>query len=186
MGLYGQSFVEELIEAQGDGSALTAAAAASALPPAALYTLPANFFNRIGKRIQVQASGRISCVITTPGTARFDLRFGGTVVFDTLAMNLNVVAKTNVHWELDVILTCRAIGTSANLIGQGTWTSEAAIGSPLPTSGGVGVFTVPYNTAPAVGNNFSSVVAQQVDFFFTQTVATGSMTLHQFTLKSLN
>ena len=134
MGLYGQSFVEELIEAQGDGSALTAAAAASALPPAALYTLPANFFNRIGKRIRVLASGRISCVITTPGTARFDLRFGGTVVFDTLAMNLNVVAKTNVHWALDVILTCRAIGTSANTDPTERSNSPEIIRMPVPSA----------------------------------------------------
>jgi len=177
---------DTLINSQVDGAALTAAAAATCLPAAAKRTIPANFFDVIGKQLILEASGRISCAVTTPGTARFDLRLTGTVVFDTLAMNLNIVAKTSVHWALRVLLTCRAIGTAANLMGQGTWTSEAVIASPLPTVGGSGVFTVPYNTAPVVGANFDSTISQVADLFFTQTVATGSMTLHQFALYSPN
>ena len=184
------SYAETLITAQGDGSALTAAAAASCLPAASLKTLPANFFDVIGKQILVKATGRISCAVTDPGTARFDLRFGGTVVADSLAMPLNIVAKTNVGWTLEMLLTCRAIGASANLMMEGEWKSAAVIGSPALTAGGVGVFTLPYisdnSTGPAVGNNFASTSAQQVDLFFTQTVATGSMTLHQFSLIALN
>ncbi len=171
-----------LITAQGDGTALTAAAAATCLPAQALRTLAANTFDTVGQVARVRASGRISCVVTTPGTARFDLRFGGTVIFDSLAINLNVVAKVSVHWVLDVWLTLRAVGAAANFLGQGTWTSEAVIGSPLPTVGGSGTVLVPYNTAPVVGGNFASTAAQQVDLFFTQTVATGSLTLHQFEL----
>jgi hypothetical protein len=181
-----QGWQETLITAQGDGSVLTAAAAASCLPPAAKFTLPANFFSAVGKAVRITAAGRISCAVTTPGTARYDVRFGGTVVFDSLAMNLNIVAKTNVHWMLELLLTCRAIGTSANLMGQGTWRSEAVIASPLPTAGGSGEFMIPYNTAPVVGTNFDSTASQVVDLFFTQTVATGSMTLHQYVLESLN
>jgi hypothetical protein len=186
MGLFGFSFKEELISAQGDGTTLTAAAAATALPAQALFTLPANFFNVVGKRIGIVASGRISCVITTPGTARYDVRFGGTVVMDSLAMNLNIVAKTNVNWRLILIATARAIGTNGNLHWEGEWCSEACVGNPLPTVGGSAPFTLPYNSAPAVGSNFSTLIAQQVDLFFTQTVATGSMTLHQYALGSLN
>ncbi len=179
-------YVETLITAQSDGAALTAASAASCLPPAAKKTLPANYFTYVGQQLQVKASGRISCVVTTPGTARYDVRFGGTVVADSLAMNLNIVAKTSVNWVLDLLLTCRAIGTSANLMWQGVWTSEAVIGSPLPTVGSSGIFTLPYNSAPAVGANFDSTVSQVVDLFFTQTAATGSMTLHSYSLISPN
>jgi|SRR5579859_1413682 len=184
MGL--QSYRETLITAQVDGPTLTAAAAATCLPAQAKFTLPAQFFKYVGQAIAIRASGRISCVVTTPGTARFDIRFGATVVADSLAMNLNTTAKTNVNWWLDLLLTARAVGTSANLMWQGTWTSEAVIGSPLPTAGGSGVFTLPYNSAPAVGANFDSTSSQVVDMFFTQTVATGSLTLHQFTLEALN
>lgn len=181
-----QSFQETLVTAQSDGAALTAAAAASLLPSHALFTLPSNFFQSVGKALRIRASGRISCVVTTPGTARFSVRFGATTVFDGLAQPLNTVAKTNVPWDLDLLLTCRAIGSSANLMGQGKWTSEAVVGSPLPSAGGSGVHVLPYNAAPAVGSNFDSGASQLVDLYFTQTVATGSITLHQYILEALN
>jgi hypothetical protein len=182
-----QTWVETLATAQVDGPALTAAAAASCLPTASVITLPNNYFY-IGRKLRIRASGRISCVVTTPGTARYDVRLGGTVVFDGLAMNLNVVAKTNVNWWLELGLTCRAVGSGSatTFFGQGTWTSEAAVGSPLPTAGGSGVFTLPYNTAPTVGTGVNNQSALSVDLFFTQTVATGSMTLQMYSLESLN
>lgn len=181
-----QTWQETLVTAQGDGTALTAAAAASALPAAAKYTLPTNFF-AIGKQLLVKASGRISSVITTPGTARFDVRFGATVVWDGLAVLLDTVAAhANVGWTLEVLLTCRAIGATANLIGQGIWPCEDILGVPAAAPKGVLTAILPWNSAPAVGNNFDSTATQQVDLFFTQTAATGSMTLHQFALISLN
>ena len=180
-----QSWQETLISSSIDGSALTAAAAATMLPAAAKYTLPANFLE-VGKQLLFKASGRISCAVTTPGTARYDVRFGATVVADTTAMNLNIVAKTNVNWYLEMLATCRVIGTAASLMWQGCWMSEAVIGAALPTVGTSGMFTLPYNAAPAVGNTFDSTATQQVDVFFTQTVATGSMTCHQYSLVALN
>ena len=183
---------ETLLAHRGDGTALTAAAAASLLQGStatrAKYTFPANFFE-VNKEIEVVATGRISCAVTTPGTARFDFRLGGTVVFDSLAINLNVVAKTNVHWHLYLRLICQAAGdsTTATLFpAEARWTSEAVVGSPLPTAGGSGIVLLPYNTAPAVGAGFSSIVSQQADLFFTQTVATGSCQLHTFGIRALN
>src|SRR5437867_3585931 len=105
------SWWQTLISAQVDGTALTAAAAASCLPAAAKFTFPANLL-KVGDQFRVTASGRISNVVTTPGTARFDVRFGSAVVFDGGAINLNVVAKTNVGWWLDVLLTVKSIGAS--------------------------------------------------------------------------
>jgi hypothetical protein len=170
-----------------DGPPLTAAARASCIPTNSKLTLPNNYWE-LGKQWRLRAYGRISCVITTPGTARFDLSIGGVVAFDTLAMNLNTVAKVNVHWALDVLLTCRAVGNAAltQLFSQGTWESEAVIASPLPTVGGSGQFLVPYNTAPALGTGFDNTAANIVDFFFTQTVATGSMTLHTLMIEEMN
>lgn len=177
---------EVLITSQVDGAAITAAAATSMLPAAAKYTLPAGFFS-VGKQLRIEASGRISSVITTPGTARYDVRFGATVVFDGLAIVLNAAAAaTNVGWLLSIVLTCRAIGATANLIGQGTWTSYDIDGTPATPPKGSLSAVLPWNSTPAVGNNFDSTVSQQVDVFFTQTVATGSMTCHQFALFSRN
>jgi hypothetical protein len=181
-----QGWMELLVGAQVDGPTLTAAAAASCIPPAAKYTLKANYFDYIGKQLLIKAYGRISVVVTTPGTARYDVRFGATVVADSLAMPLNIVAKTSVNWELEMLATCRLLGTAGNLMWQGRWISEAVIGSPLPTVGGSGVFTLPFNSAPAVGANFDTTASQAVDMFFTQTVATGSMTLHQYAIYGVN
>lgn len=181
-----QSWQESLITAQVDGSAITAASATSMLPAAAKYTLPANYF-QIGRKLQIKAAGRISSVITTPGTARFDVRFGATVVFDGLAILLDsVAAHTNVGWALDIELTCRAIGSSANLMGVGTWICEDILGVPASAPKGCLTALLPWNSAPAVGNNFDSTATQQVDLFFTQTVATGSVTLHQYELIAKN
>jgi len=179
--------VQTILSTYTDGPTLTAAAAASCLPTYAPTTLPAGYW-QIGRQWRLTMRGRISCVVTTPGTARFDVRLGGVVAFDTLAMPLNIVAQTNVSWALDVLLTCRAVGsgTSANLIGQGFWHSPASINTAAPATGpGPGGQMVPYNTAPAVGTGFNSQSALTLDIFFTQTVATGSMTVHQALIEQL-
>lgn len=172
-----------------DGPTLTAAARASCIPVANRIVLPNNFFY-IGRAIKVVMSGRISCAVTTPGTARFDVCLGSagtTVVFDTLALNLNIVAKTTVPWYLELLLVCRAVGTgtSTTLFPRGVFTSEAVVGSPLPSVGGNGSLMVPVGT-PAVGAGFDNTAASALDVFFTQTVATGSMTVHNYQVDALN
>jgi hypothetical protein len=166
-----------------DGPTLTAAAAASCLPVTAKYTFPPNP-SVVGTMLHVVASGRISCVITTPGTARYDFRIGGNVFFDTLAMNLNIVAKTTVFWQLDVRCVCRIVGSSAQWFGQGFWMSDAVIGAGVSNTTGIGTLDVPVNTAPALGTAQDWTGGGAFDCFFTQTVATGSMTVHNFLLES--
>jgi len=179
--------VQVISSSYTDGPALTAAAAASCVPTYVPTTLPAGYW-QIGRIWRWTMSGRISCVVTTPGTARWDLRLGGVVAFDTLAIPLNVVAKTNVPWFLQIMITCRAVGsgTAANTIGQGFWLSEAALNTAVPSTGpGPGGNTLPYNTAPVVGTGFNSQSALTLDFFFTQTVATGSMTVHEHIVEQM-
>jgi hypothetical protein len=147
------------------------------------------FFN-VDDMLKITLAGRISCAVTTPGTARFDVRFGpnGTiVVFDTGALNLNVVAKTNVPFLLEILLSCRSVGalTASTLMGVARFQSEAVVGSPLPSVGGNGLLLAPVG-APVVGAGFDNTAANAVDVFFTQTVATGSMTVHQMGIESLN
>lgn len=183
-----QTWQETLVSAQVDGPTLTTAAAASCIPPAAKITLPNNFF-QIGRQLRITATGRISSVITTPGTARFDVRLGSVVAFDGLAVLLDTVAAhTNVGFKLDILLTCRAIGngTVTTLMGQGLWTCEDILGVPATAPKGVLSAMLPWNSAPAVGTGFDNTAANTVDLFFTQTAATGSMTLHQYTVEALN
>lgn len=183
-----QSWQETLINSSVDGTALTASiTATSILPAAAKLTLPANFFY-VGRMLKITAQGRVSNIVTTPGTLTLDIRLGAVIVANGGAMSLNVVAKTNVPWWMEWILTCRAIGngTSANLMHQGTWQSESVIGSPLPTAGGVGSLLIPVVT-PAVGTGFDSTAAQTLDLFGTWSLSNAnSIQVHQYKVESLN
>lgn len=172
-----------LVVGVADGPTLTAAAAASVIPVASRLILPNNYWT-VNKSWKVMLWGRISCAVTTPGTFRLDLRTGpsGTIVaFDTGALNLNIVAKANVPWRLDLDLTCRSVGNAAltTLMGLANFESEAVVGSPANTAGSNGSLLAPVG-APVVGTGFDNTAANAVDFFFTQTVATGSLTLHGY------
>jgi hypothetical protein len=183
-----QLWINPLVTALGDGPTLLAAAAASCLPTAARCTLPPGApFWYPGKQLRLTASGRISCAAGAAGTARFDVRFGSTIVFDSQPINLNLAGKTGVGWLLELLLSCRTVGggNAATLFGQGKWTSEAGVGAAAATAGGNAVFLLPYNAAPAVGAGFDSTAAQLVDLFYTQTVASGSLTLHQYLLEEI-
>jgi hypothetical protein len=183
-----QGWAESLITAETDGPALSGTAAASILPTGAKYVLPNNFFD-VGKKLRLHMWGRVSNIVTTPGTLTLDVRLNTTpiIVFTGGAMQLNAVAKTNVSWEAIISLTCRAIGngTTANLMGEGRWTSESVVGSPLPSAGGSGSLLMPAS-APAVGTGFDSTAANQVDVFGTFSLTGNGLTLHQYVLESLN
>jgi hypothetical protein len=184
-----QSWQETLITSQGDGTQiLNNVTAASIIPAAAKITLPNNWF-QVGRVLRVTLAGRLSCVVTTPGTFTLDVRLLAVVAFTSQAIPLNIVAKTDLPWFAQIVLTCRSIGasTSATLMGQGFWMSETYVGSPVPATGGAGVILIP-NTAPAVGTGFDSTAANTVDIFgkFSVATATTSCTLHQYILEALN
>ena len=186
-------YYEPLCSLIADGTAVTAAARTSlttgAVSQASRPILAANRL-RIGDIVMVEATGRISSVITTPGTTLFDLAFGaslGTAVMSSGAILLDsVAAHTNVGWVLKMEGTVRTIGTAASFFWQGYWSSEDIIGVPATAPKGVLTALLPWNAAPALGATFDSTVAQLIDLNFTQTVATGSCTLHQLavTLKT--
>lgn len=170
-----------------DGPTLTAAAAASMLPTNLLTTIAAGYW-QVGRAWKIEMFGRISCAVTTPGTFRINLRMGAVSVFDSLAVPLNIVAQTNVPWGMEATLVCRAAGsgTSCQLMGLGKIRSTAFLNVPAVATGPwSGAILVPYNTAPALGTGFDSTVANAFDMQFTQTVATGSFTLHTITIEEL-
>jgi len=179
-----QSWRETLIWSAVDGAALTASTTpTSILHASAKCALPANFFY-VGRRLTLKACGRVSNIVTAPGTLTLDVRLGGVIVANGGAMALNIVAKTNVPWMLQWELTCRAIGatTTANIMHQGIWSSESVIGSALPTAGGAGQHMLP-NAAPVVGTGFDSSAAQTLDLFATWSLNNANSILcHQFEL----
>lgn len=180
----------QMLEAFGDGSALSnSTSETSILPTYCKETLEAGFFRTPGTELVIEATGRLSCIVTSPGTLTLRIKFGSIAVFDSGAINLNVVAKTNVPWRLRIPLTSRAVGsgTSANLIGIGEFQSEALVGAAAPSAGGNTSLLVPVG-APAVGSGFDSTSAQIVDLTaqFSVANAGNAITCHQFRLISPN
>lgn len=185
-------FWSPLAIATGDGPTLTAASANSMIPITAKYTFAPNSLI-VGSSLRIYAQGRISCVVTTPGTARFDVRLGSTVVFDSGAMNLNTTAQTTVPWWLDICLTARSTATNPTatplaFMGFSQFQSVAVVGSAAVTAGGNASLLSSVSggpgSAPAVGTSFDNTISNTFDCFFTQTVATGSLTCHNFWLWS--
>lgn len=186
-------YQQTLIWSDVDGTALTnTTTGASIIPSLARWTMPPQWADFDGKMLHVQAAGRISTVVTTPGTMTFEIRLGPTsniIACTSPAFALNTVAKTNVSWYLDWLLTIRARGssTSANIMHQGTWTSEAVIASPLPAAGSSGTLLIPAS-APAVGTGWDSTVSNILDLQADWSVANAanSIQCHMFKLVSLN
>lgn len=154
--------------------------ATSVLPAAAKAVLPGGYWT-VGKALRLTAKGILSNIVTTPGTLTLEVRFGSTVVWSSGAVSLNAAAKTNVSFTLDLLLTCRAVGASANLIGVGTLTSESVVGA----AAGTGLPASLPASAPAVGNNFDSTVAQTLDLFGTFSIANAgnAMQVLEFSLE---
>lgn len=185
-------FWQTLNTLQAAGTAITAAARTSMTVGSTQgrFTLPANALKVPGDQLLVKASGIISCVVTTPGTARFDLSMATTAKLDTQAMPLNIVARTNVPWELEMLATLTTPGTAAAWTFIGKWLSEAMINTALQATGpGPGGTMIPYSGtatgASTAGTTFDATVSNILDLNFTQTVATGSCQLLQMNVSLL-
>lgn len=152
------------------------------------FTLPAGFIDRPGQFLRIRATGRISNVVTTPGTLLFQVLFGAIVVFNSAATTvaLNTTAKTNVTWALDIEMQVRTVGagTSATMLGIGQFTSESVVGGGSGTA--LSAFFPP--SAPAVSTGFDSTVAMAVDLQakFSVATATTALTCHTYALESSN
>ena len=165
-----------------DGAALTnSVAATSILPVSAGCAIPGGTL-QVGSHLKITLRGRISTLVTTPGTLTLDLRLGGIVASGFGAINLNTVAQTNAAWEATFIATVRSIGSgaAATALCTADFISRAIVGSPAVTAGSAGEVMLP-DTAPAVGAGFDSTLALSVNVFATWSVASvsNSIQVHQ-------
>lgn len=180
------ALVQSSMVAQGDGSTLSNSTSATSLLPAqAKRTIQANEIDNIGRWFRITAYGKLSNIVTTPGTLTLDIRLGGTVVFNGGAMQLSTTAHTDVPWKWDLMLVARALGSSATLIGQSQFHCQAAsISGADPTTGHS--YLMAPNTAPAVGNTFDSTAALVLDMFgkFSIGDPANSITCNAFLIES--
>ncbi len=183
----GNSYCSTLISQFADSTALTGTQTPTTiLPTSAVFTLPANYLYYPGQMLIIKAGGRISNVITNPGTLAFSVMLGAVVAATSGALALNIVAKSNVTWELEWKLVLRGVGggTTGTFMHTGEWSSESVIGSPLPSAGGSGTLMIPAS-APAVGTGFDCTASQAVNLFGTWSLNNAnSIQTHWYSLES--
>ncbi len=173
----------ELASAKVDGGTFTSNTAATIIPAAARFTIPANYL-QVGKVLKMTATGRLTTTTATPGNLSFRLMLGPTsniIAFDSGTFALNTTASTTQAIWIEILYTVRAIGAT---------TSANGIGTCRVTSLGVGtgavVGTVVGPNPPVVGTGFDSTVANIVDLFgLFGTNATNTLILHEYVLEAL-
>jgi hypothetical protein len=186
------SYRSVLVCNQADGTALASSTTPTSLLPASAKTkLWPLYCRNTEKILKVTAHGRISTVVTTPGTLTLAVRFIDSAatsvdVFTSGAMTLNIVAQTNTPWIMEAYLHVRSLGSAATTFGWGRWTSHAVIGSSAIGTAGAGTQMLPYNAAPAVGTAFNATLENQIDLFGTWSVKITRATRSHATRSSLN
>lgn len=112
---------EEVISVMvADGPTLTAASEALLVPD---VSIPANYMYP-GRMLRGRLWGKASAAITTPGTLRIRIRWGGlagTLLADSGTMSQRASsASTNETWMLEFEVVCRAAGSSGSFVTFGS------------------------------------------------------------------
>jgi hypothetical protein len=194
----GKQYSDILVSQYENGAAITASTTETRLQAAtARCSLGPNYFDQNGKTLEIKLRGRITTVVTTPGTLTLRLKFGSTVttgtgavtggvsVWDSGAIALNIVAKTNVTFGLDLLVASQVLGDGAlaKLMGIGQITSEALVGA---TAGQPLDFWLP-SSAPAQGTGFDANASQTLDLSAQWSISNAdSIQSHLYVVKALN
>lgn len=175
----------------GDAPAVTAAAK-TALTQDTIFTLPANYFDQIGKKLWFRAMGKYSNVITTPGTYLFTLSWGGsagtTLVVSGAITPEAAAARTDNLWYVDCWVVCIAYGQLATSLTLMAYGKVEMAGSVVPTTQALWIapYMPPGQSAVANVANLDGTVAKALTLSVTPTVATGSMTCREAWLTGPN
>ena len=183
------SAVVNLVQAQADGATYTNSTTETSLLPApAVYTLPGNNgFWYIGKSLRVTAWGEIATG-AAPGNLNFRIRYGsatgGVIVADTGAIAMTASIATKFIWSVEVVITCRAIGsgTSGSLFGIGRAAGMTSVTPPVISSMG----SAGNATPAAAGVDTTTATTLQLTGLTSAAVAATQIILHAFYLEALN
>lgn len=173
-----QTWTELLANITADSSAVTGTGEAILVPD---VTLPANYMYP-GRVLRAYISGKISNVVTTPGTITLRARWGGvagTILVASPAISQNIIAQTDDQWEAEFVITCRSAGTSGTFLTCGS----AVFGNIIAASAGT-VTLIPAASNAAVTVN--TVAATAISFSAQFSAASNSVTSMTYLLSSLN
>lgn len=181
-----QTWQETLIVSVSDGAAVTnTTTPTTILAREAQLVVPAGYFY-VGRMFKITAHGRISCA--SAATILFTLRnvsgtTGGTQLTASPTYTLNATAKTNVTFEIELLVSCRAIGASGNFLPIGHFRSEAVTGAA------VNVVAEQFWPLSAPGSfTLDTTVAQSFDLYaqWGAASASNSIQTHLYKVESLN
>lgn len=115
-----------------DVAAVTLSTSDLALVPVAnLPILGSNYFAFIGKAVRIRMFGRITTA-ATPGNGTIDIYWGsgasatGTIIASSAAFALTP-SQTNLTWEMEFFVRCRAMGSSGSLMTVGMFNSNVGV-----------------------------------------------------------
>lgn len=189
-------FSETLVQAAGDGPSLSGSAAAtSILDPSWIPTIRPEFWGQgLGKKLRIKGWGRLSNIVTTPGTLTLDVRIGparpaAIICFNGAAMQLSTTAHTTLPFDFEINLRTTALGSGTTakikgllkILGQ-----QFSISGADPTTGH-SLLLAP-NVTPVDGTGFDSTVNNYLDLFATFSISNAGnlLQLHDYELVAVN
>lgn len=152
-------------------------------------TIPA-FYMVEGRILRGRLRFKFSNVVTTPGSITFRVRWGGlagTLLAQSSAIALNIVAQTDIMGVMDFDIICRVRGLVA--VGSLLCMGKVDLAQELAASNNASNFMG--SAGGATGNTPAAVLVTTVvdtllSVTYQSTVATGSMTGMIYTLELLN
>lgn len=176
-----QTWEETLVESIADATQISNSTSETVMVPDT--TIPANYFYA-GRVLRATLLGKMSNVVTTPGTLTLRSRWGGvggTLLCASAALALNTTAQTNSQIKIEFLITCRVAGSSGTLIVGGS----AGLGLSRATQGLLDM--IPASGQAAVGS-LDLVSATSLSFTAQFSVSTNptNFTIQQFILESMN
>lgn len=180
-----QTWEETLYAIIADGTAVTAAAETIMVPN---FTLPANYLVP-GRTMRYTLFFRVSTVITTPGTITQRLRYGGvagTVLAASGAYAADsTAASTNLTGYTEYWFTTRSAGATGTVMCVGrTFLNDVDDASAATIVANLAMHVIPVS-APATAT-VDTTAASALSPTWTQTAATGTMTVHLAVLESMS
>jgi hypothetical protein len=136
-------------------AAITLTTTLQALVPVGAYpNLGANYFNWVGKALRMRAAG-IATTGATPGNITLNLLWGNGTSNVGAGMCSTTFAGsaglTNAVWQLEVLMRCRALGSSGQLFVSGFYMQQTTGFLMMPPTGAVvTTFDLTTNSVPSI------------------------------------
>lgn len=138
-----RQFWNEAVEwASASGAAISNSTSEALIMP--VISIPANYL-KDGRLLRFTLRGKLSNIVTSPGTLRFRVRLGGlsgTLVADSGAVNLNTTAQTDIMFEICGELHVRTNGSSGTVLSMAV-ASVARLATDVPMFMGSAGATAP-------------------------------------------